>query len=668
MLVVDILHEWEIGAWKATFIHLICLLYAVNVANVNELDARFCNTPTFGHDTIRKFSSNSSEMKKLDAHNYEDLLQCAIPVFEDLLPAPHHTIVTDLLFTCAAWHGLAKLRMHTDHTLQVLDTMTIELGQTMRKFVRETCSTFKTRELPHEAAACDRWSKASKTKKQTPVTTPAIQTVSPDPTANNAPFKKARKKGKKHLQQLLFRKHPDSTATGARRIKTLNLDTYKYHACGDVAATIRRFGTTDSYNTEIGELEHRTSKAHYQRTNRKDFKKQLARIERHQARIRHIYQRTGSKRVTPTRQGIDLKAHHIIGKTENLHTHLSSFVQELNGHVVIYDFVSKLKRFLLPCITAALTEQGVQFTFMEPLQNLDWHSVLLKDDRIYSHKIMRINYTTYDVCQANDVIHVNTSHCNVMALNPKFKEGSDDDGHPYIYAKVLGIFHTNVIYNGHGNANYHPHRIEFLWIRWYSLDSHLHGWKYKRLDRLSFLPPEHDQAFGFMDPSNVIRGSHIIPRFCGIRIPTFDGVVDDFIGFQAGQDSMWEDLHDDWQSFYINRFVDRDMLMRYFWGLAVGHIYSHGLGSPNAQDLHIENVETEAQYTFLEPDETGKGGEGSDLEDGMVKHGDDEGDKDNESDLDDDDMVYLPDSEVDTSDDESLLDEFSSESSDVDDC
>ncbi|KAG6913193.1 hypothetical protein DXG01_008877, partial [Tephrocybe rancida] len=115
-------------------------------------------------------------------------------------------------------------------------------------------------------------------------------------------------------------------------------------------------------------------------------------------------------------------------------------------------------------------------------------------------------------------------------------------------------------------------------------------------------------------------------------------------------------------------FVDQDMLMRYFWGLAVGHIYSHGLGSPNAQDLHIENVETEAQYTFLEPDETGKGGEGSDLEDGMVEHGDDKGDKDNKSDLDDDNMVYLPDSEVDTSDDESLLDEFSSESSDGDNC
>lgn len=28
-----------------------------------------------------------------------------------------------------------------------------------------------------------------------------------------------------------------------------------------------------------------------------------------------------------------------------------------------------------------------------------------------------------------------------------------------------------------------------------------------------------------------------------------------------------------------NRFVDRDMLMRYHWGLGVGHIHSHGLVS-----------------------------------------------------------------------------------------
>ncbi|KAF9455143.1 hypothetical protein BDZ94DRAFT_1127669, partial [Collybia nuda] len=46
--------------------------------------------PTFGRDTIRKFANNCSEMKQLAARDFEDLLQCAIPVFEDLLPEPHN--------------------------------------------------------------------------------------------------------------------------------------------------------------------------------------------------------------------------------------------------------------------------------------------------------------------------------------------------------------------------------------------------------------------------------------------------------------------------------------------------------------------------------------------------------------------------------------------------
>lgn len=39
---------------------------------------RYRLIPTFGKDTIRRFSANSSEMKKLAAHNFEDLLQVFI--------------------------------------------------------------------------------------------------------------------------------------------------------------------------------------------------------------------------------------------------------------------------------------------------------------------------------------------------------------------------------------------------------------------------------------------------------------------------------------------------------------------------------------------------------------------------------------------------------------
>ena len=44
MLVVDLLHEFELGVWKALFTHLIRLLYAAGQGSdvlVAELDARF---------------------------------------------------------------------------------------------------------------------------------------------------------------------------------------------------------------------------------------------------------------------------------------------------------------------------------------------------------------------------------------------------------------------------------------------------------------------------------------------------------------------------------------------------------------------------------------------------------------------------------------------------
>jgi hypothetical protein len=39
------------------------------------LAARFRMIPTFGKGTIRKFSNNVSEMKKLAARDFEDILQ-----------------------------------------------------------------------------------------------------------------------------------------------------------------------------------------------------------------------------------------------------------------------------------------------------------------------------------------------------------------------------------------------------------------------------------------------------------------------------------------------------------------------------------------------------------------------------------------------------------------
>ncbi|KAG6912539.1 hypothetical protein DXG01_013935, partial [Tephrocybe rancida] len=224
---------------------------------------------------------------------------CAIPAFDGLLPEPHNSNILDLLFVCATWHGLAKLRMHNDLTLLELDEATKALGIGMRKFVATTCTSFQTRELPREAEARAR--RTTKAKAQT----------------GSKPGESERP--------------PPAKGISTQRLKTFNLDTYKFHALGDVPAHIREFGTTDSYSTEIGELEHKAVKARYRRTDRKEYTKQVARIERRQARIRRIDRSTNSSYCLEVERVGSLEAHHIIGRTENLPIHIGQHVNEHSG-------------------------------------------------------------------------------------------------------------------------------------------------------------------------------------------------------------------------------------------------------------------------------------------------------------------------------------------------
>ena len=129
----------------------------------------------------------------------------------------------DVLFELATWHALAKLRMHTDKTLDLLVTVTRTLTSTMRWFLRDTCGAFNTQELQKEAAARGRRLAALAAKRDS-------------------------------------RAAKGNASTGAKP-KKLNLATYKYHALADYAETIRRFGPTDNYNTQIVRLS--ISPAHY---------------------------------------------------------------------------------------------------------------------------------------------------------------------------------------------------------------------------------------------------------------------------------------------------------------------------------------------------------------------------------------------------------------------
>ncbi|KAF8067028.1 hypothetical protein FPV67DRAFT_1562486 [Lyophyllum atratum] len=515
MLVVDLLHEWELGVWRALLLQLIRLLHAIDVALVIELDRRYRQVPGFGHGVIRKFGTNVSELKRMAARDYEDLLQCSMPVFDGLFKGRDNHIVQDLLFLCCHWHALAKLRMHTDFTLKIFEDVTTALGNAFRKFESITCATHATYELPREAEARERKKakknaqKSSSSNMAQPSSKPA--STSPTTTSND-----------------------DTNGVSRRRKKTFNMETYKFHSLPDYPDMIREYGTCDSYSTESGELEHRTAKARYRRTDRRGFIKQITQIERRQARIRHI-----RAKILPTMTAVEhiqraSEEHHRIGKSENIVEHISVFLQKESGNPGINDFIPKLKKHLLPRMRTLLN--------LDKTVPGDWKNILMRRDCMYRHNIMRVNYTSYDVRRLEDIVHPRTHQSNIMMLNCKFSPSSEDPepSHPFLYAKCLGIFHINALY------------IEFLWVRYYDMAS-MGGWKARKLDEVRLASSGNQDAFGFVDPSDVLRACHLIPSF-----PVAEGspVIGNAI------------------SYLVNRFVDRDMLMRYHWGLAVGHTYA----------------------------------------------------------------------------------------------
>lgn len=187
-------------------------------------------------------------MKKLAARDFEDLLQVCrfalcvaeyqilpqdmIPSVDGLLLEPYNSIIITLLYRLAEWHALAKLRMHTEHTLQSLENSTRKIGQELRSFRDLTLQSFKCQELPKETTARLRRRKRTRAQKaQANVDTqtkPEDETNPDQSTINSAKKDQAPPKS-----------------------KILNLFTYKFHALGDYVRTIRLYGTTDSYSTQI---------------------------------------------------------------------------------------------------------------------------------------------------------------------------------------------------------------------------------------------------------------------------------------------------------------------------------------------------------------------------------------------------------------------------------
>jgi hypothetical protein len=168
---------------------------------------------------------------------------------------------------------------------------------------------------------------------------------------------------------------------------------------------------------------------------------------------------------------------------------------------------------------------------------------LIIQERMYYHKTLGINYTSYDLQRQRDVVNP-SSHPDVMVLSCE----DGEDIHPFWYARVVKIFHVFVHHRGSDplteHAHTEPQRMDVLWVRWFGLDTDARGgWSKKRLHGVSFIPSDEPGAFGFLDPAQVIRAVHIIPNF-----PR--GQTDSRLPRSIARPA--EDGDKDWESFYVN--------------------------------------------------------------------------------------------------------------------
>ena len=145
----------------------------------------------------------------------------------------------------------------------------------------------------------------------------------------------------------------------------------------------------------------------------------------------------------------------------------------------LQNFFSKLREHLLPCVRAALRQEAESrldqssIRTIESSHHFDGNGrdfVLLDKDLIYHHKLIRFHFTTYDVRRGTDIINPGTSRCNVMFLADQVDGATDSSNlHHFLYARVLGAYHANVIYTRPGMCDYEPRRFDFLWVRWFEV-------------------------------------------------------------------------------------------------------------------------------------------------------------------------------------------------------
>ena len=131
------------------------------------------------------------------------------------------------------------------------------------------------------------------------------------------------------------------------------------------------------------------------------------------------------------------------------------------------------------------------------------NTVVIEQNRLYLHRVLRVNYTTYDLRRDQDTINPD-SHADIMM------RAQADSEHPYLYARVLSIFHMEALLmppkGQHVQTAWQTMHVCF--VRWFEVD--LPKIRPRRLIPLRWATKDED-PFGFVAPDQVLRGCHLLP-------------------------------------------------------------------------------------------------------------------------------------------------------------
>ena len=154
--------------------------------------------------------------------------------------------------------------------------------------------------------------------------------------------------------------------------------------------------------------------------------------------------------------------------------------------------------------------------------------------------ILRVNYTMYDIRHKQDVMQPGPA-CFTITLS---RENSPN-AHPFWYCQVIRAFHISVLHVGPNARSRSPQIMELLWVHWLGVEPGYNwGLREAWLPKVGFVPDNDNLAFGFLDPSLMIRGCHLIPCFSDGRMAA--------LLRQGASVARCPSEDDDWCSFYVN--------------------------------------------------------------------------------------------------------------------